>query len=410
MRAKPSRTVHATVEAVRMQIRSGSFRSGALLPAEIDLASELGVSRGTIRRAIDVLVESGELTRRRHSRPVIADAQARPSVVKGNDVMVWISRPIADDPALRFLKGISRGLAGTQFRMVVREPSRFVGAVVQADERHFLKELLNNDEVAGAMIERDPFARNEDLIQELVERGRNLVFVDTPPPDGIPADHVGTANVTASRACVEHMLDLGHSRIVFAADSDFPPTTRDRIKGYWRAMKQAGVERLGRSLIATDLPREEDSEKALGGEYARAIKKDAYFSDLAYRIAKEFMSMEPRPTALFAAFDVLALWLCAFLEGMGLRVPGDVSVAGFDWLAGWDKGIPDTLTTAAQDFEAFGRHAANLLLDRIAGDLPSAPRYVLLDAPLVVRSSTASDLLLPGSNPAHGTRAMQPID
>lgn len=410
MRLKPSRTVEAAVEAVRGQIRIGRFYSGSPLPAEMTLAEELGVSRGTVRRVIHALIESGELTRRRYSRPVVSPVRPVVPPPSGSDVLVWISRPIADDPALRFLKGLSGGLAGTRLRMVVREPSRFVGAVVRSDERHFFEELLQNENAVGAIIERDPFANNDDVVRQLVDRGKHLVFVDTPPPVGVAADHVGTANVAAARACVEHLLDLGHSRIVCVADSDEPPTTRDRITGYWRAMKQAGVESLGRAIVATNQPRGEESGKSLGGEFARHIRKDPYFSDLAYRISREIAAMDPRPTAVFVAYDVLAFWVCAFLEGMGIQVPKDVSVAGFDWLAGWDHGIPDTLTTAAQDFQGFGRHAANLLLDRISGDLPPFPRYVLLDAPLVVRSSTASDLMLPVANPADGTRAMQPMD
>lgn len=324
-------------------------------------------------------------------------------------MFVWISRPIADDPALRFLKGLSKGLAGTQLRMVVREPSRFVGAVVQADERQFFLDVLQNDNVAGVIIERDLYAHNEDVMRWLVERGKRLVFVDAPPPAGVIADHVGTANAAAARACVEHMLNLGHSRIACVVDSDWPRTTKDRINGYWRALKQAGIESLGKLIVATECPRSDGADKALRGEFAGAIKKDRYFSDLAYRAAREIAAMEPRPTALFVAYDVLALWVCAFLEGMGIRVPQDISVAGFDWLAGWDRSIPDTLTTAAQDFELFGKHAANLLLDRISGELPPVPRYVLLDAPLVVRSSTISDLLLPESEPENLTRAMQPM-
>ena len=402
--------MNAAVEAVRGQIRTGVYRAGSVLSAELLLASELGVSRGTVRRAIDILVEAGDLTRRPHARPIIAAGPEANSTPVGHDVFVWISRPIADDPALRFLKGLSKGLSGTQFRMVVREPSRFVGAVVQADERQFFLDLLHNDDVAGAIIERDLYAHNEDVMQRLVERGKRLVFVDAPPPDGLVADHVGTANAAAARACVEHMLNLGHSRIACVVDSDWPATTKDRIKGYWRALKQSGVESLGKLIVATQYPPADESEKALRGEYSRALKKDRYFSDLACRAAREIAAMDPRPTALFIAYDVFALWVCSFLEGIGLRIPEDISVTGFDWLAGWDRNIPDTLTTAAQDFELFGKHAANLLLDRIAGDLPPTPRYVLLDAPLIIRSSTVSDLLLPESEPENLTRAMQPMN
>jgi DNA-binding LacI/PurR family transcriptional regulator len=396
MATRLSQTVHSAVEAIRQQIRSGNYSSGSVLPAELGLAADLGVSRGTIRRAIDVLVAEGDLTRRPHSRPVIAP-RAAPAEL-GRDVYVWVSRPIADEQALVFLKEISKALSGTRYRMVVREPSRFVGTIVKSDERHFLEDLLSNDDLAGAIIERDPFAENADVMEHLVRNGRHLVCVDAPPPPSVLCDFVGTTNVASARACVEHLLDLGHSRIACLSDSDVPPTTKDRINGYWRAMRHAGVEGLGRSIVATDLKPRPHAEVVLAGPYARVIKKSNYFSDIAFRAVHEILAMDPRPTALFVCHDVMAFWICACLEGMGFQIPGDFSVVGFDWLAKWDKGTPDVLTTAGQDFDGFGRHAANLVLDRLTGELPPVPRHVLLDAPLVVRTSTASDLRLPSDS------------
>jgi LacI family transcriptional regulator len=79
------------------------------------------------------------------------------------------------------------------------------------------------------------------------------------------------------------------------------------------------------------------------------------------------------------------------LEGSGLRVPQDIAVAGFDYLSRWEPKEFDQLTTSKQDFEGFGRFAADLLLDRLEGDHASPPKQILLEAPLVIRSSTASD-------------------
>jgi DNA-binding LacI/PurR family transcriptional regulator len=93
---------------------------------------------------------------------------------------------------------------------------------------------------------------------------------------------------------------------------------------------------------------------------------------------------------MFATYDILAYWVWAVLEGRGIHVPNQMSIVGFDWRAHWDKDLADELDTAAQDFEGFGRHAVDLLLNRVSGDAPSAARHVLLEAPLVIRSSTAS--------------------
>jgi LacI family transcriptional regulator len=128
----------------------------------------------------------------------------------------------------------------------------------------------------------------------------------------------------------------------------------------------------------------------LGGVYARSLNKDSFYSDLAHRIVVEILELDPLPTALFVTYDILACWIWAVLEGKGIRIPEQMSIVGFDWRAQWDKSLADELDTAAQDFEGFGRHAVELLLDRISGEAPTSPRHVLLDAPLVIRSSTVS--------------------
>jgi len=406
MSTKPSRAVDSLVELVREKILDGSLQVGSPLPSEQSLSSSYGVSRGTVRRAIDRLADIGAITRRPYSSSIIAPLKLAQQT--GNEVCVWVSRPIADDQALVLLKEISIGLRGTNYRLVVREPTRFVGTVVQSEERDFLQSVLDNPGVAGAIIERDPFSDNDDMFRQLVQSGKHLVFVDTPPPPGIAADFVGTTNLVASRNCVEHLQKLGHSRIYFVADCDISPATKDRMKGYWRAMRQAGMESLGKELVGSKLPPANATEAPLGGPFARVIRNSAYFWDLAIRVVEEIERSTPRPTAIFVCHDVMAYWVRAFLEGKGYSVPGDISIVGFDWLARSDNAIPDILTTAGQDFEGFGRHAANLLLDRLTGEAPREPRHVLLDAPLVVRSSSTSDLMLPVSESAPSSRAMLP--
>jgi LacI family transcriptional regulator, galactose operon repressor len=390
MESATSPTVRIALEAMRSHIRNGTYRAGGFLPPETELASTLGVSRGTIRRAIEVLVSTGEISKRAYSRPMI-EARAMPPIATGTEIHVWISHPIADGATLQFLRGISWGLMGTNYRLVIREPNRFFGDYVKSEEREFLTDLLKNDNAVGAIIERDPWAECDDVYAKLIERGKHLVFVDIPAPVGLAADHVGTANLAAARQIVQHLQELGHSRILFVADSDLPPTNQERIKGYWRGMQQAGTTGLGQVIIANALPQYEGERMPVAGVFSRILPKGVKLQDWAQRAAREILAMETLPTAIFVNCDVMAYWVCAFLEGAGLSIPGDISVVGFDWLGRWEDPANDVLTTASQDFEGFGTHAADLLLDRITGDPYPAPRHVILPAPLVIRASTTAD-------------------
>ncbi|HWD38756.1 MAG TPA: GntR family transcriptional regulator [Fimbriimonas sp.] len=400
MAATPTPTVQSAIDCVRQRIRTGDFRPGTVLPSESDLASTFGVSRGTIRRAIEVLIESGELARRPFSRPIVGSLPRSKAETAATEVHVWVSHPIADENTLLFLKGISLGLSGSPYRMVVREPSRFTGAVVRGEERQFFSDLIQNEKIAGAIIQRDVFASDEDVIQQALDFGMSLVFVDSPAPLGIAADYVGTANIAAARRCVEHLLELGHTRIAFVADSSVPLTTQDRLKGFLRSMRQAGIEDQAKTLFADHLEPVDVSNNVFGGTFATALDRNPYFLDMSSRLVSAILQMDPLPTALFVGFDVLAYWVWALLEGAGVRIPSQMSIIGFDWVAGRDKSIPDELTTASQDFAGFGRHAADLLLDRITGQIPSTPRHVLLDAPLVIRSSTIPEFTLPAFDSA----------
>lgn len=332
MARRRGQSVETAADALRRQIDNGDYAVGQALPPEISLVKELGFSRGTIRRAIEALIESGDVTRRRHSSPTVAPGRSTASP-KDRNIYVWVSTPVAHEPTLEFFKGVSQALSGTPYRMVVSEPSRFAGSVIQADERQFLRDLMRVEDMAGAILERDPFADHAELMADLVSAGKRLVFVDVPPPEGVRADFVGTANATAARDCVEHLLNLGHSRVACVTDTDIPLTNQDRIRGYWRAMKHAGLESLGHCLVAPSTDVVEESELPIGGMFAGTLGARGYFSSLASRCVGHILAMDPRPTGLFVTCDALALWMCAVLEGAGVQVPSDMSVIGFDWLA-----------------------------------------------------------------------------
>ncbi len=387
MDAMTSPTVQLATDSIRAKIRRGEYKAGAYLPPELKLASDIGVSRGTVRRAIDVLVATGAIHRQPFSRPTIASIPVSKSQM-GNEVHVWISRPIANSSSLRFLRGISSSLMGTRFQMVVREPVRFYGDHVKHEEREFLTNLLGNTDAAGAILERDPFAENTDLFELLVEQGKHLVFVDISMPPGLAADHVGTANIVAARKCVNHLLDQGHHNIAFVCDSDVPPSTQDRRTGYRRAMQQAGLQNQMLEIVASETPKADSVKMPVGATLAGTLSPGSHFRGLAQRAVIQLLAADPRPTALFVSCDALASWICSFVEGAGLFIPNDIAVVGFDWLARWGDPQCDILSSASQDFEGFGYHAADLIMQRATGSQSLPSRHILLDAPLMVRSSS----------------------
>ena len=184
------------------------------------------------------------------------------------------------------------------------------------------------------------------------ECGLPLVVVDEPRIDGHA--FVASDDRRGARLAVEHLLALEHRRFALLATSVIH---RDRLAGYLEALEAAGVEWAGYELAANS------PERGLEG-------------------ARRALAAEPRPTALIAAADQLALGALEAASEAGLRVPDEVSVVGFDDIPGaaWSR---PALTTVRQPMLEKGEVAGRLLSDGPDG------REVILPVELVVRGSTA---------------------
>ena len=114
--------------------------------------------------------------------------------------------------------------------------------------------------------------------------------------------------------------------------------------------------------------------------------------------------METPPTAIFAVNDHIALQVCDALRERKIAIPYQMSVIGFDGLLRWVPG-GGYLTTSLQDFERIGRLAAELVYHRMGFGTADACRHILLDAPLLVRGTTAPPVQrntsLQSSHPKH---------
>jgi LacI family transcriptional regulator len=173
---------------------------------------------------------------------------------------------------------------------------------------------------------------------------------------------VDSDNLNGAVTAAEHLVALGHRRIGFLAGRPDLESARLREQGYRRALEGAGI------AFDPDLVR-------VGG----------YRAETAHDAAQELLSLAPRPTAIFAANDVSAIETIAVARSVGLAVPDDLSVIGFDNVPESALCVPP-LTTVDQSIQRLGQEAVRMLIDLI--DHPdSRPSQVVLPTRLIERGS-----------------------
>uniref|UniRef100_A0AAU3GZB3 LacI family transcriptional regulator n=1 Tax=Streptomyces sp. NBC_01401 TaxID=2903854 RepID=A0AAU3GZB3_9ACTN len=199
----------------------------------------------------------------------------------------------------------------------------------------------------------------------LADAGTRIVFCGRPPLPGTDAVLASLAfdNRGGARRLTEHLITLGHRRIGYVAGPAERTTTRHRLEGHREAMKAAGLYGDEESVTAH-------------GPYDRASGYDATL---------ELLRREPGVTAVVAANDTVALGACAAVRDLGLRIPDDISVAGFDDLPFSVDAVPALTTVRLPLFEA-GARAGRLAMGK---ETPPPGGVTTIAAELMERGSTA---------------------
>ncbi len=232
------------------------------------------------------------------------------------------------------------------------------------------------DPLGAAWARRLASARREGLIlvtstinpqqwRHFAEQQIPLVTIDPinlPDPE-VPS--VGATNFNGGMAATQHLLELGHRRIGFIEGPPGAMVAIARLHGYHAALSQAGLT--------------VDPSLMTAGPFS---------FDTGFTAALRLLGREPRPTALFASNDSQALGAIEAARTLGLRVPEDVSVVGFDDINAAQSSAPP-LTTVRQPFAEMGRVAVRRLLRLVAGETLGSPR-IELATDLIIRKSTAA--------------------
>ena len=177
-------------------------------------------------------------------------------------------------------------------------------------------------------------------------------------------DQVGVNNREAMRALVDHVAGFGHRRIGYVGGHPGFETTLERIVGYRESLERVGQPFDERYLVTGSAT-----------------------TDGAAAAAHRLLSLPEPPTAIVAGNNLATIGVMRSIRERSLRVPNDVSVAGFDDFE-WADCFEPRLTLVAQPCQEIGRRAATLLMERIAA--PDGERRSLqLAASLIVRDSCA---------------------
>lgn len=323
------------------------------------VASEAGVSKGTVSRVLNARSGVNEET-----RALVQNVVARLGYVP--------------DPGARQLARRGRHVIGLMLDDDLRRGGTYYGIL-----RDALEDCLSSEGYHTQVISTE----RDDAIFTSPDGAILLgVHLDDPRPTqleerGVPFVMIGRSlhntawvdvdNLGGLRDAVRHLVTLGHKRILHITGAHTGQASVQRLEGYLTGLREAGLPEDASLIFDGDFT-------AIGG----------------YRAVRRVLSSNLAFTAIAAASDEMAHGAVSALEDAGLRVPWDVSVTGFDDIPLAQR---HSLTTARQPIMEIGAAAAELLLERMAG---KPVRSRLLPTTLMVRSSSAA-LLSPTSATIH---------
>jgi LacI family transcriptional regulator len=213
----------------------------------------------------------------------------------------------------------------------------------------------------------------DPTVRWLRHQGIPYVLVNRFSDEGQDA-FVGSDDLIGGRIATEHLAALGHRRIGHLAGKLTVSTGVMRRRGYLAALAERGM------------PAD-----------PRLVVESGYTEDGGARAAERLLALHDRPTAIFAVTDMTAVGAFGVARAMGLRIPQDLAIVGYNDIPLATRMVP-ALTTVHVPIHDFGAAAARLLLEQIEHGEPSR-RRVVFNPELIVRGSTVAGADSPASSP-----------
>ena len=340
----------------RIAPRSRRRRPRAAVVTIHDVAARAGVSVATVSRVLN----GKELVREETSRQVLAAAKllryvpnvaARSLSIRRSQTIGIVLPDVHGEFFSEVIRGIDVAARKAGYHILVS------GSHSDAGEMREVLETMHG-RVDGLVVMAPDVALaslHEPLVPDLP-----LVLLNSTNGslDSITIDNYGGA-----RTMMRHLGELGHTRIAFINGPAQNGDARERLRGFRHAMR-------GHGAAARELE--------LSGDFTEESGYDA---------AKLLVKQKPRPTAIFAANDAMAIGALSALTDLGVEVPRAMSIAGFDDIP-IARYVAPPLTTIRVDITELGRRAFALLLGAIDNATQKQPRRECIATSLVIRNST----------------------
>lgn len=339
------------------RIRTGFWRTGETIPAEIDLASEFRCSRGTVNRAVSRLAQEGWVRRRTRAGTCVMPPKSVTPSIRGKR---GGSKPAGTGGTWAFIypnlrhEGIARIVAG--FRNAADaagQQTRMLTTGVDFRREAEMIARLGEDDVRGLAV-YPVIASAEDhlyYMQTILACPLPVVLTEVNLP-GVGRPVVMADGLHAGREATRHLIAQGARRIGFLANYGWVPMVRDRYLGYRLAMEEAG-------LANTAVPAESGPSQRVRLDVRMRPKFDDPLSEPEV-LAREFLEIHPDLEAVVCGDDFLAHGCLQVARELGWPVPGRLRVIGIDGLQSLPAARP-SLTCYRVPFERIGEEAFFLL-------------------------------------------------
>lgn len=328
-----------------------------------DVAAAAGVSIKTVSRVFNEEPNVRDETRQRVMQ-VVADLDYHPNMAARSLAgrKSYLIGLLYDNPCANYILGLQSGsldrLRGEKWRLLVVpcEESQTLGRKAVS--------MVRSASVGGVIL-TSPICDNAEILSELIAARIPLVRIAPADNEGISATapSVGMDDRSAAIDMVNHLIDLGHRRIAVILGDPTHSSNRERWKGFREALQQAHIE-LDETLVCQGL----------------------YTFESGLEAARILLNRDDRPTAIFAQNDDMAAGAIVAAGELGISIPGELSITGFD-----DSQIASTvwprITTIRQPIRAMAQAATDALLSILEG-ARRPPEHRIMPYELIVRGST----------------------
>lgn len=360
------------VDYLKDKIANAEYQPGDKLPTEAELSNLFSVSRITSRRALEELEKQNLIVRKRGSGSFVTDKTdetERQDFEPHRIIKMIIPLEAINVCLLDIIKGASEILVANGYQLAVEN---IIGD--RGKEREVIRQLSAKD-VQGAIYYPIFDVGNLDLLYNLSIQKYPLVTIDKYFTD-IDLSSVITDNFGGAYDAVSYLYKLGHRKIAYLAINELEneSSVRQRFFGYCKALNDKGIPY---DETITKLGFNVNMELDLNPDEQR--KKVETVSGLVLDLLNRGV------TAIHTENDSVAIMLINVCNEIGIKVPEQLSVIGFDNLA-LSGYISVPLTTMAQNFYQIGKRSAEIVMDRINGNFKNTAREYIPSA-LVERKS-----------------------